>query len=239
MVYYFKPNTTLWLPNVFRNNFFLANFQILATFPANFKHMSYTKYVIFPSLILAGGDFWNWHRRIWGQTNRTAWNCHNSITTLSVSSLSRSINVSAITRSEWALIMFQCEVKHTLRFSILPYNLLSKKNNSQIIIFVGYKKWNEFKMLITGVIQFSWYHSDSLRLIVKRNKQIKECKKFFSTFQKFTIPISILFGKQQTFPKAYNLFSSDTLKLILWSTKYSIDKQNVNSSQLSRSVLED
>lgn len=31
--------------------------QILASFPANFKHMSYKKYVIFPSLILAGGHF--------------------------------------------------------------------------------------------------------------------------------------------------------------------------------------
>ena len=74
----FKPNTLLWPLNVFRNNFFLVNFQILAAFTTNFKHMSYTKYVIFPSLILAGEDFWNQHRKIQGQTNRTAWSCHNS-----------------------------------------------------------------------------------------------------------------------------------------------------------------
>lgn len=53
----FAAKHSSWLPNVFRNNFFLVNFQILAAFPVNFKHMSYMRYVIFPSLILAGWNF--------------------------------------------------------------------------------------------------------------------------------------------------------------------------------------
>ena len=163
--------------------------------------MSYTKYVIFPSLILAGGDFWNWRRKIRGQTNRRAWSCHNSITTLSFSSISRSTKARAIMKGDWALIKFQHEVKHTLKLYILPYNLLSKKNHSLIVItFVGYNMWSEPKTLITRVTQSWYYHSGSLRLTVKRNKQVKQCKKFFLTFKRFTKLIS--FGKQQTFPIA-------------------------------------
>ena len=80
-------------------------------------------------------------------------------------------------KGEWALIKFQHEVNHTLKFYILPYNLLSKKNHSLIvIIFLDYNMWSELKTLITRVIQ-SWYHpSGSLRLTVKRNKQVKNVK---------------------------------------------------------------
>lgn len=151
----------------------------MAAFPTNFKHMSYTKYVIFPSLILAGADFWSQHKKIQGQTNRTAWSCHNSITILSFSSIFRSIKARAIMRGEWVLIKFQHEVNHTLKFYILPYNLLSKKNHSLIvIIFLEYKMWSELKTLITRVIQSWYYHSGSLRLTVKMNKQVKRSKKF-------------------------------------------------------------